>query len=74
MPTITLPDGVLACLRPVSVLEIANDIGAGLAGHLAGGRWPIGRCGLCGRPDCVLRIITDRDAEGLESSRDSARI
>ena len=74
MPTITLPDGSSRLFEgPVSVLDIANDIGSGL-----------GRATLAGQvngqlvdaafvvdQDCVLRIITDRDAEGLDIIRHS---
>ncbi|MDH3673334.1 MAG: threonine--tRNA ligase [Gammaproteobacteria bacterium] len=74
MPTISLPDG--SCReysQPVTVAEVAADIGAGLA-----------RAALAGKVDGVLvdtstalesdvslAIITDRDPEGLEVIRHS---
>lgn len=74
MPTISLPDGSRReYSRPVTVAEVAADIGAGLA-----------RAALAGKVDGVLvdtatllesdvslAIITDRDAEGLEVIRHS---
>jgi threonyl-tRNA synthetase len=74
MPQITLPDGSQRQYdNPVSVLEIATDIGPGLA-----------RAALAGAidnqlvdisyvlvADEQLRIITDKDPEGLEIIRHS---
>ncbi len=74
MPTISLPDGSRReYSQPVTVAEVAADIGAGLA-----------RAALAGKVDGVLvdtatllesdvslAIITDRDAEGLEVIRHS---
>ena len=74
MPTITLPDGSSRVFEgPVSVLEIANDIGAGLgratlAGEVDG---QLVDAAFVVEQDCVLRIITDRDAEGLDIIRHS---
>ena len=74
MPTITLPDGSSRVFEgPVSVLEIANDIGAGLgratlAGEVDG---QLVDAAFMVEQDCVLRIITDRDAEGLDIIRHS---
>ncbi len=74
MPQITLPDGSVRTYdRPVTVAEVAADIGAGLA-----------RAALAGKVDgklvdtshvidhdAQLAIITDRDPEGLELIRHS---
>ena len=74
MPVITLPDGSQRSFdHPVSVLEVAADIGPGLA-----------KAALAGRVDGVsvdashiieqdaeLAIITERDEEGLEIIRHS---
>ncbi|MFQ5760605.1 MAG: threonine--tRNA ligase [Acidiferrobacterales bacterium] len=74
MPTISLPDGSRReYSQPVTVAEVAADIGAGLA-----------RAALAGKVDGVLvdtstplesdvslAIITDRDPEGLEVIRHS---
>ncbi|GIT27137.1 MAG: hypothetical protein CM1200mP41_31810 [Gammaproteobacteria bacterium] len=74
MPTITLPDGSSRVFEdPVSILEIANDIGAGLgratlAGEVDG---QLVDAAFMVEQDCVLRIITDRDAEGLDIIRHS---
>ncbi len=75
MPTITLPDGSQKQFdRPVTVYEIAQSIGAGLA-----------KAALAGKVDgklidtsrlvdssVNLSVITDRDQEGLEIIRHSA--
>ncbi len=75
MPTISLPDGSRReYSKPVTVAEVATDIGAGLA-----------RAALAGKVDGVLvdtstplesdvslTIITDRDPEGLDIIRHSA--
>ena len=74
MSTITLPDGSQRHYdQPVTVQQVAADIGKGLA-----------RATLAGKvndrlvdasheitDDCKLRIITDKDAEGLEVIRHS---
>ncbi len=74
MPVITLPDGSQrAFAQPVTVAEVAQNIGAGLA-----------RVALAGKADGVLvdtsyllsadtklAIITDKDADGLEVIRHS---
>ena len=74
MPTISLPDGSRREYpKPVTVAEVAADIGAGLA-----------RAALAGKVDGVLvdtstllqsdvslAIITDRDPEGLDIMRHS---
>jgi threonyl-tRNA synthetase len=75
MPVITLPDGSQRSFeQPVTVLEVAASIGAGLA-----------RAALAGKvdgqlvdtshlisADAALAIITDKDAEGLDLIRHSA--
>ena len=74
MPAITLPDGSQRQFdHPVSVLDVANDIGPGLAkatlggkvdGHLVDASFLI-------ENDSELAIITERDEEGLEIIRHS---
>ncbi|VAX13645.1 Threonyl-tRNA synthetase [hydrothermal vent metagenome] len=75
MPDITLPDGSKREFEnPVSVMEVAADIGAGLAratlagkvdGQLVDASYVIDR-------DVSLSLITERDTEGLEIIRHSA--
>jgi threonyl-tRNA synthetase len=74
MPTITLPDGSQKdYAAPVTVLEVAADIGPGLAkATLAGevdGALVDASFRIAG--DSSLRIITARDAEGLDIIRHS---
>ncbi len=74
MPRVTLPDGSQREYnKPVTVLEIAADIGPGLAkatlagqinGRLVDGSFIVDS-------DVSLRIITDKDAEGIEVIRHS---
>ena len=74
MPVVNLPDGSSREFdHPVSVLEVASDIGPGLAqatlagevdGKLVDASFQI-------KQDASLRIITDRDPEGLEVIRHS---
>ena len=74
MPVVNLPDGSQREFdHPVSVLEVAGDIGPGLAqatlagevdGKLVDASFQI-------EQDASLRIITDRDPEGLEVIRHS---
>jgi len=74
MPQITLPDGSARSFdRPVSVVEVAADIGAGLAratlagevdGRLVDASFTI-------ENDSNLRIITSRDEEGVDLLRHS---
>ena len=69
MPCITLPDGSQRSFaQPVTVFEVAQSIGTGLARAALAGK-------VDGRlvdttfvitSDAVLSIITDRDGEGLE--------
>ena len=74
MPKITLPDGsVLSYGHPVTIADVAFDIGPGL-----------GKAALAGKvreslldirtmlaDDCELQILTARDEEGLEIIRHS---
>jgi threonyl-tRNA synthetase len=74
MPVISLPDGSRRPFdAPVSVLDVARDIGPGLAkaalagkvdGRLVDVRYTIAE-------DAALAIVTDRDPEGLEIIRHS---
>jgi len=74
MPTITLPDGSRQRFEhPVTVREVAERIGPGLAkaalagkvdGRLVDTAYVIG-------DDAEVRIVTDRDPEGLEVIRHS---
>ena len=74
MPVITLPDGSQRSFaQPVTVAEVAQSIGAGLAraalagkvdGHLVDTSYLIAQ-------DAALAIITDKDADGLEIIRHS---
>ena len=74
MPTITLPDGAQKRFdQPVTVLQVAESIGAGLARAALGGR-------VNGRlvdtsalvtEDAALSIVTAKDADGLEIIRHS---
>jgi threonyl-tRNA synthetase len=74
MPTVTLPDGSQRAFdAPVSVAEVAADIGPGLAKAAVAGR-------VDGRlvdtshvidGDAELAIITERDADGLDVIRHS---
>ncbi|MGQ9684887.1 MAG: threonine--tRNA ligase [Thiobacillaceae bacterium] len=74
MPQITLPDGSVRVYdKPVSVAEVAADIGAGLARAALAGK-------VDGRlvdtshvltQDVSLAIVTDKDPEGLELIRHS---
>jgi threonyl-tRNA synthetase len=74
MPTITLPDGAQRQYdHPVSVLEVAADIGPGLAkatlagkvdGRLVDAAYRIDN-------DAQLAIVTERDGEGVDIIRHS---
>jgi threonyl-tRNA synthetase len=75
MPSISLPDGSRRQYdAPVSVLDVARDIGPGLAkAALAGkvdGRLVDVRHQIVG--DVALAIVTDRDPEGVEIIRHSS--
>ncbi|PCJ49170.1 MAG: threonine--tRNA ligase [Gammaproteobacteria bacterium] len=74
MPVITLPDGSQRKFdKPVSVLDVAMDIGPGLAKATIAGRVNdqlVDACELI-ESDSTLAIITSRDDEGLEIIRHS---
>ncbi|MCH7696218.1 MAG: threonine--tRNA ligase [Proteobacteria bacterium] len=74
MPTITLPDGSQrAYEQPVSVMDVASDIGPGLAKAILAGQVgdKLVDAAHVIDSDVDLRIITDRDPEGLEVIRHS---
>tara|TARA_R110002073_G_scaffold5521_3_gene33953 strand:+ start:10203 stop:12125 length:1923 start_codon:yes stop_codon:yes gene_type:complete len=74
MPVITLPDGSQRIFeQAVTVLDVATDIGPGLAKATIAGRVNgdlIDACDLISE-DATLNIITARDDEGLEILRHS---
>jgi len=74
MPIITLPDGSQRPFdHPVSVLEVAQSIGAGLAKATVAGKVNgklVDACDLIDS-DSTLQIITPKDQEGLEIIRHS---
>ena len=74
MPVIKLPDGSTRQFdQPVSVLDVAADIGPGLAkATLAGAvEGQVVDAAFCIDSDASVRIITGRDDEGLEVIRHS---
>ncbi|MFQ1023628.1 threonine--tRNA ligase [Avibacterium paragallinarum] len=74
MPIITLPDGSQRQFdKPVSVLDVAQDIGAGLAKATIAGRVNGERRDACDliEDDATLEIITAKDEDGLEIIRHS---
>ncbi|MFU2088741.1 threonine--tRNA ligase [Avibacterium avium] len=74
MPIITLPDGSQRQFdQPVTVLEVAQDIGAGLAKATIAGRVNGERRDACDLidQDANLEIITAKDEDGLEIIRHS---
>jgi len=74
MPVITLPDGSKKEYdHPVSVYEVAADIGSGLANATIAGEVDGQLCDACDlvEQDASLRIITNRDEEGVEVIRHS---
>ena len=74
MPIITLPDGSQRSFdHPVSVLEVAQSIGAGLAKATLAGRVNGKQVDACDviDTDATLQIITPKDEEGLEIIRHS---
>ncbi|WP_118795708.1 threonine--tRNA ligase [Haemophilus haemolyticus] len=74
MPIITLPDGSQRQFdHPVSVLEVAQGIGAGLAKATIAGRVNGERRDACDviDQDATLEIITAKDEDGLEIIRHS---
>ncbi|MEC7474032.1 MAG: threonine--tRNA ligase [Pseudomonadota bacterium] len=74
MPTITLPDGSQRSFdHPVTVAEVAQSIGAGLAKATLAGKVDgrlVDACDLIDA-DASLQIITPKDAEGLDIIRHS---
>ncbi len=74
MPTITLPDGSKRQFdHPVTVGDVAGDIGPGLAKAALGGKVN-GRLvdtSFCIDSDSDLAIVTEKDPEGLEIIRHS---
>ena len=74
MPIITLPDGSQRSFdHPVSVAEVAQSIGAGLAKATIAGKVNgrlVDACDLV-ENDATLQIITSKDEEGLEIIRHS---
>ncbi len=74
MPTITLPDGSHRSFdSPVSVMDVASDIGPGLARATLAGRvnGKLVDASYVIEEDAELAIITDRDEAGLEIIRHS---
>jgi threonyl-tRNA synthetase len=74
MPVITLPDGSQRSFeKPVSTLDVANDIGPGLAKATIAGRVNGERVDACDmiNEDSRLEIITAKDDDGLEIIRHS---
>ncbi|MFZ7198044.1 threonine--tRNA ligase [Avibacterium avium] len=74
MPIITLPDGSQRQFdKHVTVLEVAQDIGAGLAKATIAGRVNGERRDACDliEDDATLEIITAKDEDGLEIIRHS---
>ena len=74
MPVITLPDGSQRSFeRAVSVAEVAQSIGAGLARAALAGRvdGKLVDTSFLIEHDVKLAIVTDRDPDGLEVIRHS---
>ncbi len=74
MPTITLPDGSEQCYsEPVSVHQVAADIGPGLAKAALAGQvdGKVVDTSYVIDQDAELKLITDRDPEGVEIIRHS---
>ncbi len=74
MPTITLPDGSRRAFdHPVTVAEVAADIGPGLAKAALAGKvgGTLVDTSFSIDHDAELSIVTDRDADGLEVIRHS---
>jgi len=75
MPVVTLPDGSQRRFdQPVSVHDVAADIGPGLAKAALAGKVDdrLVDTSYVIEQDARLGIITDRDAEGIEVIRHSA--
>ena len=74
MPVVTLPDGSQRTFdTPVTVLDVAADIGAGLAAATIAGQvnGQLMDASDLLRDNSSLRIITSRDSEGLDIIRHS---
>jgi threonyl-tRNA synthetase len=74
MPTITLPDGSKREFdQAVSIMQIAEDIGPGLARNTLAGRINGERVDACDlvTEDADIQIITPKDEDGLEIIRHS---
>ena len=74
MPAITLPDGSIKKYdNPVSIYEVAADIGPGLANATIAGEVDGKLCDACDviKNDSTLRIITSKDEEGVDVIRHS---
>ena len=74
MPAITLPDGSIKNYdNPVSIFEVAADIGPGLASATIAGEVDGKLCDACDliEHDGKLRIITNKDEEGVNVIRHS---
>jgi len=74
MPIITLPDGSERRFdQPVSIMQIAEDIGPGLARNTLAGRIDGTRVDACDivDHDAKVEIITPKDDDGLEIIRHS---
>ncbi len=74
MPSISLPDGSQRdYANPVTVADVAADIGAGLAKAALAGKvdGKLVDTSYCIDHDASLGIVTDRDEEGLEVIRHS---
>lgn len=74
MPSVTLPDGSQRQFEnPVSIFDVASDIGPGLAKAALGGRvnGQLKDLSHVINEDVELAIITDRDEDGLEIIRHS---
>ncbi len=74
MPVITLPDGGQRHFdNPVTIMEVAADIGTGLAKACIAGRINGERVDACEliTEDANIEIITSKDADGLEIIRHS---
>jgi threonyl-tRNA synthetase len=74
MPVITLPDGSRrSYAKPVSIQAVAEDIGPGLARAILAGEieGKLVDASYVIDEDVNLKIITDRDADGLEIIRHS---
>ncbi|RUO55573.1 threonine--tRNA ligase [Pseudidiomarina homiensis] len=74
MPVVTLPDGSQRAFdKPVSILEVAQDIGPGLAKATVAGKINGELADACDQitEDATVHIITPKDEEGVEIIRHS---